>query len=190
MSAPATVSEIALLGGSFNPPHVAHVMAAQWVLDTQPVDAVWLVPSVKHPFGKALAPFEDRMEMCRRAVENLRRAEVSGVEAELAADPLAGYTVRTLERLHEKHPGLRFALVVGSDVLAETQKWFRFDRVTQLARLILVGREGHPHPQAGPPALPRVSSTEIREALKAGRDVSRLVPRRVLDYVSEKGLYR
>ncbi len=179
--------EVALLGGSFNPPHVAHVMAAYWVLETQGVSEVWLLPSYRHPFGKDLAPFPDRVRMCELAARAVRGAHVCSAEAELADDPLVGKTARTLEHLVRKHPTYRFALVVGADILPETPKWYRWDRVQELARIVVVGRQGYPGPA---PALPQISSTEIRARLAAGEDVSGLVPRRVLEYVREKGLYR
>ena len=55
---------VALIGGSFNPPHVGHLLAAHFVRATEPVDEVWLVPADEHPFGKPLAPFEHRLRMC------------------------------------------------------------------------------------------------------------------------------
>jgi nicotinate-nucleotide adenylyltransferase len=181
-------AHVALLGGSFNPPHVAHLMAAYWVLSTQPVGEVWLLPSFRHPFGKALAPFEDRVRMCELALRELRGAAVCTAEAELADDPLVGKTARTLEHLVERHPALRFSLVVGADVLPETGKWYRWERVRELAGLIVLGREGYP-PVPGAPVLPAVSSTAVRELLAKGEDVAGLVPRRVLEYVRERGLY-
>jgi nicotinate-nucleotide adenylyltransferase len=180
--------EIALLGGSFNPPHVAHVMAAWWALATQEVREVWLLPAFRHPFGKQLAPFQDRVRMCELAIAAVRGAHVCTAEAELADDPLCGKTARTLEHLVEKHPDRRFALVVGADILPETDKWYRFDRVQALARLVVVGRQGYPGGEG--PALPAISSTEIRERLARGEDVSALVPRRVVEYAAERGLYR
>ncbi len=183
-----TGRRVALLGGSFNPPHVAHLMVAQWALATQPVDEVWLLPSYLHPFGKALAPFDERVRMCELAVRALRGAFVCGAEAELAGDPLVGKTARTLEHLAGKHPTHRFALVVGADVLPDTGKWYRWDRVRELAGLIVVGREGYP-PVEGAPSFPAISSTEVRERLAGGQDVSGLVPRRVLAFVRERGLY-
>jgi nicotinate-nucleotide adenylyltransferase len=180
--------EIALLGGSFNPPHVGHVMAAWWALATQGVREAWLVPAYRHPFGKALVPFEDRVRMCQLAVAAIRGVHVCSAEAELAGDPLCGRTVRTLEHLRDKHPDLRFALLVGADILPETPSWHRWERVNELARVVVVGRQGFPGGQG--PALPAVSSTEVRERLGRGEDVSGLVPRRVLDYLRERGLYR
>jgi nicotinate-nucleotide adenylyltransferase len=180
---------VALLGGSFNPPHVAHLMAAYWTLATQDVREVWLLPSFRHPFGKELAPFEDRVRMCELAARGVRGVAVCTAERELAEDPLVGKTARTLEHLAAKHPDLDFLLVVGADILPDTPKWWRWDRVTELARVVVVGREGFP-PVPGAPILPAISSTEIRARIARGEDVSGLVPRQVREYVAERGLYR
>ncbi len=161
--------EIALLGGSFNPPHVAHLMAAYWALATQGVAEVWLLPSYRHPFGKSLAPFEDRVRMCELAAAALRGVHVCTAEAELADDPDVGKTARTLEHLTAKHPDLRFALIVGADVLGDTARWYRWDRVQALARIVVVARQGYDGGR-GPP-LPPVSSTEVRDRLSRGEDV-------------------
>lgn len=179
--------EIALLGGSFNPPHVAHVMAAYWVLATERVSAVWLLPSYKHPFGKEMQSFEHRVRMCELAVAPVRGAHVCTAEAELERDPLVGKTVRTLEHLREKHTELRFALVVGTDVLAESHKWYRWDRIVELARIIVVGRQGVPGDAE--PRLPAISSTEIRDRMKRGASVRHWVPRRVIAYARQHRLY-
>jgi nicotinate-nucleotide adenylyltransferase len=178
---------VALLGGSFNPPHVAHVMAALWTLETQDVSEVWLLPSYRHPFGKALAPFEDRVRMCELAARAVRGVHVCTAEAELRDDPLVGKTARTLEHLVAKHPSYRFALVVGADVLGDAPKWYRWDRVRELAELVVVGRQGYDGTDA--PPLPAISSTEVRARLARGEDVSALVPRKVLEYVRARGLY-
>lgn len=184
------MKEIALLGGSFNPPHVGHLMAAWYVLATEPVAEVWLLPSFRHPFGKALAPFADRVRMCRLAAASIRGLHVCAAEAELEGDPLCGTTARTLEHLRQKHPDRAFALAVGTDILAETSKWYRWDRVQELARIVVVGRQGHEAGAEGRPLLPAVSSTGVRERLARGEDVSHLVPRRVLEHVRAAGLYR
>ncbi len=180
--------EIALLGGSFNPPHVGHAMAAWWLLATQGVSEVWLLPSFRHPFGKALAPFEDRVRMCELTTAALRGVHVCRAEEELAGDPDCGRTWRTLEHLAARHPGRRFALAIGADLLPETPRWQRWERVTELARVIVLAREGHPGGVG--PALPNVSSTVIRERLARGEGVGGLVVARVERLLAERGLYR
>jgi nicotinate-nucleotide adenylyltransferase len=181
--------EVGLLGGSFNPPHVAHLMAAYWALATQNLAEVWLTPAYLHPFGKELAPFEDRVRMCELAVAPVRGVHVCRAEAELASDPLVGKTSRLLEHLTSKHPTRRFALIIGTDVLRETDKWYRWDRVTELARIVVVGRQGHATNETTKPLLPAISSTAIRERLRSGDDVADLVPKRVLEYLQTRALY-
>lgn len=185
----AGVREVALLGGSFNPPHVGHVMAAWWALATQGVDEVWLLPSFVHPFGKALAPWSDRLRMCELALGAIRGGSVCTAEAELAGDPLVGKTARTLEHLIASYPDRRFALILGTDILPETARWYRFDRVRELARIIVVGRQGF-EPVRGAPSLPEVSSSAVREAIARGEDPTGLVPAAVARYIAERGLYR
>jgi nicotinate-nucleotide adenylyltransferase len=181
--------QVAILGGSFNPPHVAHLMVAYWTLATQDVREVWLLPSFRHPFGKDLVAFDDRVAMCELAARGVRGVAVCTAERELAGDPHVGKTARTLEHLVAKHPDVDFALVVGADILPDTPKWYRWDRVTELARVVVVGREGFPA-VPGTPTFPAVSSTEIRGRLSRGEDVSGLVPRKVREYALAKGLYR
>lgn len=184
---------VAYYGGSFNPPHVAHVLAASYVLSCFDVDALLVVPVFSHPFDKALAPFEQRAQMCELAFERLRGVEVSRVEATL---PEPSYTLSTLRHLASSRPADRFALVIGSDVLFERAKWHAFDEIVALAPPIVLGRAGFEHPEAPVSVLPEVSSTRIRELLRAAdsesteRELRALVPGRVLRHIREHGLYR
>jgi nicotinate-nucleotide adenylyltransferase len=179
---------IALLGGSFNPPHVGHLMNAYYVLATREVDRVWLMPVFQHPFAKRLAPFDDRVRMCELAAARFAGGvEVTRIEEQA---PPGSKTVDVLELLLARHPEDRFSLVIGSDILPERSKWKDFERLEQMAEVIVVPRAGYPSPLAPGPALPEVSSTEVRERLGRGADVSAQVPREVLGYVSERGLYR
>src|SRR5215471_17281186 len=93
---------VALLGGSFNPPHVGHLIAAQYVKATQPIDQVWLMPSFRHPFGKPLAPFEDRVRMCEvMSAHASGWLQVSQVERDIGGE---GRTVNTLKHLIAAYP--------------------------------------------------------------------------------------
>lgn len=179
---------VALLGGSFNPPHVGHLMAAHFVRATQPLDEVWLLPAHRHPFGKELVSFEHRVRMCA-----LLCADASGwlkvSEAERDV-PGEGRTVETLEHLRRLHPETAFSLVIGSDILRDLPKWKSFDRIQQLARVLVLHRAGYPAPEAFGPPLAEVSSTEIRALLEAGQSPTHLVPAAVLAYAEANGLYR
>ncbi|HYY51374.1 MAG TPA: nicotinate-nicotinamide nucleotide adenylyltransferase, partial [Myxococcales bacterium] len=173
-----------LFGGSFDPPHVGHLLAAAYVLAVEPVDELWLVPVEKHPFGKPLVgTFPHRIELCERLAAQLPRTRVSRAEQESGQ----ARTVDLLEWLHRKHPQTRWALVLGTDLDAEKPQWKRFDRVEQLARIITVRRGGYGE---GTPAIPEVSSTQVRSILKSGGDASHLVPRAVLQAIRDAGTYR
>lgn len=178
---------LAIFGGSFNPPHVAHQMVVLYVLETQRVDHLVCLPSYRHPFDKALAPYADRVEMCRRMVAPFgARASVSTIEEELGGEHSRTLTV--LQALAAQSPGARLRFVIGADILPERDKWWRWSDIEALAPPIVVGRVGFPSPDG--PALPEVSSTEIRTRLAAGRSVEGLVPRSVIEYLHAKGLFR
>ncbi|MGE5184308.1 MAG: nicotinate-nicotinamide nucleotide adenylyltransferase [Acidobacteriota bacterium] len=180
------MTTVALFGGSFNPVHVAHQLVALYVLETQPVDELWLVPTWAHPFGKPLAPFGDRVAMCALAAAALGpRVQVSRAEEELARKP--GFVAsRTLDLI--EHLGGDLRLVIGSDILAETAKWYRWDEVCRRAPPIVVARPGFPG--GGEVAITDVSATRVRELLAAGDPAAaQYVPAGVLRYIAEHGLY-
>lgn len=195
---------VALFGGSFNPPHVAHQLVALYVLETAPVDQLWFVPAFQHPFDKHLESFDDRFQMCERAAAALgARTLVSDIEARLGGP---SRTLRTVRRLMSDYPGFTFSLVIGSDLVGETQGWYGGTELRGLIPFIVVGRGGHQDqgpegvratsglPVGGTtplaPLMPAVSSTDIRAVLAVGGDASVLVPKSVLDYITSRGLYR
>jgi nicotinate-nucleotide adenylyltransferase len=181
------MTRVALYGGSFNPPHVAHQMAALLVLETQEVDQLWVVPTFRHPFSKDLQPFEHRLAMCELAFAPIGpRARVSRIEEELNRP--ASRTLDTIEALRERHPGFGFRLVVGADILGETDKWHRWSDIERLAPPIVVGRSGYSSPHEL--ELPAVSSTEVRQRLSRGQNAIPLVPRAVMNYIAKHGLYQ
>lgn len=201
--AEADRKRVAVFGGSFNPPHVAHLLAAVYALSTAPIDEVLVVPVYRHPFSKSLIDFEHRLAMCRLALGWVPRVTVSAAERDLGGESL---TLRLVEHLAAAHPGWSLRLLIGADVLADLPKWHRFDRIAELAPPLVLGRVGVvPPPDAGAgigragaipmpsfPALPRVSSTEIRASVAAGAldEVRGRLPAAVLDYIAAHGLYR
>lgn len=187
------MSEVAFFGGSFNPPHVAHVLAAAYLRAVLGFQRVLVVPVFAHAFDKPLAPFEQRVRMCELSMAPLSGVEVSRIEAELGAP---SRTLRTLERLIGDHPEWRLRLVIGADVLFEAPKWHGFARIAELAPPLVLGRVGVTHPDAPLPVLPDVSSTAVRRLLRSRGErghppeLDALVPRAVLDYIESSGLYR
>ncbi|SRR6266540_1874780 len=178
-----------LFGGSFNPPHVAHVLAVAYVLATQDADRVIVIPCYRHPFRKDLAPFEHRFAMCELAMGWLPRTSISAVEQELGGE---SRTLRTVEHLVQLHPEWRMRLVVGADILLEGRRWLGFERVIELAPLLVLGRAGVQADGAPSPVLPELASRDLRQALREGRrgDLETFVPRAVLAYIDAHGLYR
>lgn len=183
------MTRVALFGGSFNPPHVAHQMVALWALETQPVDEVWFVPVYKHAFNKDLEPFDHRLEMTRLAAARFGSA-AHVIDAE--KDNVSGRTYDLLVEL-TKDPSRSFRLLVGTDILAESHKWHRWDDVIAMAPLMVIARAGHlPIGQETAFAAPSISSTQIRDLLARGArdEVASLLPASVLGYIERHGLYR
>lgn len=187
---------VALFGGSFNPPHVGHLLGALYIRAVTEVDAVWLMPAYHHPFGKKLAPFADRVAMCEEIAGMVDGLSVTRVESEVEGD---GRTIRTVEHLVRRYPEHSFRLVIGTDILHEAHRWYDFERLIKLAPLYVLGRSGHlDMPKKTwenavflhEVPIPEVSSTHVRQRLEAGEDVSAWVPRKVLEHIEKHRLYR
>jgi nicotinate-nucleotide adenylyltransferase len=182
--------KVALLGGSFNPPHVGHLLAAHYVRATQGVDEVWLMPAYQHPFGKALESFEHRVRMCEAMCRDTSGwMKTSQVEREVAERGGSGRTVETLTYLVERHPEVAFSLIIGSDILRDLPNWKSFDRIQQMVRVLVLYRAGYPAQGTVGPPVAEVSSTQIREMMARGEPPVELVPSAVLDYARQARLY-
>jgi len=177
---------IAVYGGSFDPPHLGHTLACTYVLTGWPVDRVIVVPVGSHAFSKPLSGFEHRYRMCELAFAPLKHVEISRLEQTL---PAPNFTLTTLEALAKQHPGASLRLVIGSDLLGETAGWHEFERVRALAPPIVIPRAGYESDQAPGPALPNISSSEVRARLRAGASTDGLLDARVAQYALEHRLY-
>ena len=181
---------VGVFGGSFNPPHLSHVLALAVGLARCDVEKLLVVPTFQHPFAKSLAPYEDRVRMCELAMGWLPRVEVSRVEEELGGE---SRTLRTIEHLGTKFPKKRLRFIMGADIMVESSKWYAFDRISALAPPIVLGRVGIDYPGAPPPVLPAISSTEVRAQLAADDadlgPLAELVPKAVIEYARARRLY-
>jgi nicotinate-nucleotide adenylyltransferase len=194
---------LGLLGGTFNPPHIGHLVCAHQALAQLELDRVLLVP-VHEPPHKAVPDdpgVERRVELCRRAVEGEERIEVSVVEAEI---PGPSYTAATLRRLHERCPGDDLTFIVGGDMALSLPAWREPEIILELAELGVAEREGVRRADIVERLsglrvdrvcffdMPRLdlSSSLIRRMVAAGRPIHYLVPDGVAAYVEDAGLYR
>lgn len=187
-NAPSSRAIVGVFGGSFNPPHLAHVLALAVVLSRFEVHRLLVVPTFRHPFAKALAPYDDRVKMCELSMGWLPNVEISRVEEELGGE---SRTLRTVEHLKTKYPDHPLRFIMGADLMLESSKWYAFDRIAQLAPPIVLGRVGVDYPEAPAPVLPAISSTEVRSKLASGdvASIAELVPRSVIEYATTRRLY-
>lgn len=176
-------ARIAIFGGSFNPPHLGHRKICRYLLKLG-YDEVWIVPCFKHAFGKRLAAFRHRLEMCRLATMDIERVRVIDVERKIGG---VSRTVKTLTALRAAHPDVQFSLVVGADAAADRHKWLDFERIRRLAKVVVMARAGSAGGSG--PVLSPLSSTLVRARIAAGNSIVRQSGRRVADYVARNGLY-
>lgn len=199
---PANLRSLLFVGGTFDPPHRAHVNLATAAADALHCDRILFVPARHSPLKNAPAtPSEHRLAMLRLAVQGVARASISPFELER---PAPSYTVETLEALRAAigpRPVVR--LLLGSDQALEFHRWRDPRRVLELATPAIVLRP--PHTPASFDAAPvpgawadwivdlpldPVSSTIVRDRLQRGLDVRGLLCPEVLDYIRAHNLYR
>jgi nicotinate-nucleotide adenylyltransferase len=182
-------ARVALLGGSFNPPHIAHALLAHAALAASDADVVWVSPCASHPFGKDLAAISDRVEMCTLAFRHLGDAvRVVPIEERL---PAPSYTVQTLRAVRAARPDLQLRWIAGGDILSELHLWREHEALRDLCEMFIVPRAGHEADGAVGLdfALPEVSSTSIRARLARSETPSGALDGEVLAYIRQHGLY-
>lgn len=181
--------KIGIFGGAFDPPHMAHVWLAGWALSACNLDKLLIVPCWGHAFGKQMSPYNARMEMCRRAfsIYDESRVQVSALEASLKSQ----YTVDLLRalKLHSR-PEEELVLFVGADEYASLMRgeWHESKAILEMVSVQVMGRLGTTQSTIAP-ALPSISSTQIRQYIRVGATPWGQVPSNVLDYLKDQGLY-
>ncbi len=187
-------TRVGVLGGTFDPIHHGHLAAASEVWSALDLDRVILVPTAAQPFKEPDGPaaVEHRIAMCRLAVADDPRLEVSTVDVDRGGTT---YTIDTLRDLRAQRPEDELHFIAGADALARLSEWRDAETLLQLARFVAVTRPGHTmSPSSGAyavveaPALD-VSSTDVRRRVSEGRPIRYLVPHAVADYIEEHHLY-
>ncbi|MFN2604258.1 MAG: nicotinate-nucleotide adenylyltransferase [Gemmatimonadaceae bacterium] len=187
---------IGVFGGTFDPPHIGHVLAAVDACEALALDKLIIVPAASQPLksdSPALAAPRDRLEMVKRAMGEDKRLEVSAMEIERGG---LSYTVDTLETLARENPGAELVLIVGMDTLGTIDKWKNPDRIFQLAKLAVLARSSDRGLAASGEVsvfMTRridVSSSEIRQRIAEGKSIHGYVAESVETYIASANLYR
>jgi len=193
---------LGILGGTFDPVHVGHLVAAVNARHDLALDRVLLVVA-NEPWQKLgsrpLTPAKDRLALVRAAVDGVEGLEVSSIEIDRGGH---SYTADTVAEIEARWPGVEQHLIVGADAAAGLGTWERIDEVRSKVVLVVVNRPGTTFDSTGPggplvgwdvrmvevPAL-EISSTELRDRVASGRPLDFLIPAPAIRVIRERGLY-
>jgi nicotinate-nucleotide adenylyltransferase len=189
--------KIGVLGGTFNPVHLGHLLIAQDAAEQAGLDRVKFIPAATppHKIPDRLAAGRHRLAMLRLAIRGLRQCEVDNLELRRGG---RSYSVDTLTTLKRRQPNAEFFFIIGADSLPELHRWRAIRRLARLCRFVVVARPGY---RLRPPRVPvdwmvvtghpcAISSTEIRQRVASGRAIRYLVPEPVRRYICQHNLYR
>ena len=195
---------IAILGGSFDPPHRGHVIIAKRLLKLYHFDEVWFIPCYQHPFSKSLSNPDKRFQMTKY-LEN-GSIKVSAFEIRKKS---ISYTIDTLNSLTAQHPNDRFSWIIGTDQTDNFTKWKNWQEIINNFRLVVVPRTNFRKAVeklkeiANKVTVPEnivlvdkkkfrpiyISSTLIRKRVKEKKPISNFVPKKVETYIIQNNLY-
>jgi nicotinate-nucleotide adenylyltransferase len=202
---------IGVLGGTFDPPHVAHVALGDAARRALELDVVVFVPTGTpwRKAGRGVSPAAQRLALTRAAVAGLPWAEVSAIEVEREGPT---YSQDTLAALHEQYPDADLWFILGADALADMPHWRRPGQLVEHARLAVARRPGAPQEENGEPLVPEalreavpgieehvdelpmdlleISATDLRDRLRHGRSTEGLLVEPVRALIDEHGWYR
>ena len=187
-----------MLGGSFDPPHTGHLLAAVDAVEALRLDRLVFIPAAIHPLkaARAVASPPQRLEMLRLLTGDDARFAVDAIETEREG---LSFSVDTVAAYADRYPAARRFFLVGADVVESFGSWREPERIAQLATIVVVrrGDEQRGPPSANPVAFQQlqtrridVSSTEIRARVRAGKSIHGFVPPAVAEFIATAGLYR
>ena len=190
------MKKVGIYSGSFNPIHHGHVMLANYLVEFSDLDELWFVVSPQNPLKQRddLLDDAERLKMVQLAVGDDPRFRVSDVEMHLSRP---SYTINTLTYLSEQYPDCQFVFICGMDSLQNFPHWREWQKIIDNYELLVFPRKGydggelviHPHVTVLETPVIEVSSTFIRECLKAGKDVRHFMPEKAYEFLVEKGYY-
>ena len=185
-----------IFGGSFNPIHTGHISLARQLKEKAGLDEVWLMVSPQNPMKRQtdLLSDEARLQMARLALKHEPGIIASDYEMHL---PKPSYTWLTLQSLSRDYPDRQFVLMIGGDNWAIFHRWFHADDILQNYQVVVYPRRDERPVEKTLPAgvmiveaeLLDVSSTEIRQRIREGRSIQKLVPPSVAAFIKQEGYY-
>ncbi len=189
--------KVGLFFGSFNPVHVGHMIIANYMATYTDLDQVWMVVSPHSPFKekKTLANDYDRLHLVNLAIGDNTRLKSSNIEFSL---PKPSYTIDTLTYLHEKYPNYAFALIMGGDNLPTLPKWKNADILISNYQIYVYNRPtyelgelaSHRNIVIAQAPLLDISSSYIRQSIRAEKSIRYLVPDTVFEYIRGSNMYK
>lgn len=191
------MKQVGLLFGSFNPLHIGHLALANYILEYEEPDEIWMMVTPQNPFKVSDDLLDEnlRLDIIRLAIQAEPRFKASNFEFSL---PRPSFTIDTLDALSDQYGDHRFSVIMGADNLLAIDKWKEPQRLIDQYPLLVYPRPGydlsgarkHPNIHIIKAPLFDISSTMIRESLKAHKNLRYLLPHGVYDYIKEKGLYQ
>ncbi len=184
---------LGLFGGTFDPPHIGHLLVAQDVVEHLALDRLLFIPAgfPPHKTGKVISPAPLRVEMVQALTSGSEVFRVSEVELSRVGP---SYSVDTLRYFKDLHPDADIFFILGADQAAAFDTWQSPDEVASLATLVVMAREGLEVPQGTFTAVPvtrvDISATDIRDRIRDGRTIQYLVPDSVRQIIEKHRLYR
>lgn len=186
------MKRVGILGGTFDPPHLGHLIIAEEVYQNLNLDEIWFIPSNQPPHkANANADNQDRLEMVKAAVAGNDHFSINDIELRRNGK---SYTHETISQLKQRHPDISFYFIIGGDMVEYLPKWHAIDKLVELVQFVGVKRSGYPLISPYPikeveiPVI-EISSTMIRERLGQGQEIKYLAPDAVIEYIKEHRLY-
>ena len=191
--------KIGLYFGSFNPIHIGHLVIANHIAEYSDLNQVWFVVTPHNPFKKKSSLLDNyqRLEMVYRATKDYTKLKPCDIEFNL---PQPNYTINTLTYLKEKYPDYEFCLIMGEDNLKSFHKWKNYELILENHHIYVYPRvsehtietpfDGHKKIHHIDAPIMELSSTFIRNAIKAGKNVKPMLPEFVWEYLDEMNFYR
>jgi nicotinate-nucleotide adenylyltransferase len=187
------MKKVGILGGTFDPPHHGHLLIANEVLSSLQLDEIWFMPNQEPPHKKKSESIknEDRLHMLELAVSDNKQFRVEPIELERRGP---SFTIETMRILKSKYEEYQFFFIIGADMIEYLPKWHKIDELIKIVQFVGVERPAYSHKTNYPilyvdvPAM-EISSSLIRERLKAGKTVRYLLPKSVIDFIEECRLY-